>query len=264
MPISERSTRFSLARRASAASAALSLSARSAPSTAMARGRAARIAGGTASRTRSSSESAPRTRSISPTSWMPGPRGRRANSSARGRSGATPVSRVPAAALFSSSVSKLLFLAGGELGVLLGVHQPLQVVGRREPDADQPAVAVRVVVEQLGVVGQGRIDLDDLPGHRSVDLGHRLDRLDGADLLVGVEDLAQLGQLDEHHLAQLLLREVGDAQGADLVLDPDPFVLSGVEVVRGVHAPAPSGVLRTPASSDASDGGFIPAYFARL
>ncbi len=43
----------------------------------------------------------------------------------------------------------------------------LEVAGRGEPDLDQPALAVRVLVEQLGIVDDGVVDLDDLAGHRA-------------------------------------------------------------------------------------------------
>ena len=47
--------------------------------------------------------------------------------------------------------------------------------------------------------------------------------------------LADLGQVEEDHVAELLLRVVGDADAAALALDEDPLVVLGVAVLLGVH-----------------------------
>src|SRR6185436_10162328 len=75
---------------------------------------------------------------------------------------------------------------------------------------------------------------------------HRLDGLDGADLVSGVEDLADLGQLDEDDLAELLLRELGDAEHAHVVLDAEPLVLPRIEILARVHSSVapPVGLMR--------------------
>ena len=49
-------------------------------------------------------------------------------------------------------------------------------------------------------------------------------------------DVPDLGQLEVDDLAQLLLRVVGDADRADLSVDPDPLVAAGVVQVFGIHA----------------------------
>ena len=38
---------------------------------------------------------------------------------------------------------------------------------------------------------------------------------------------ADIGQLDEHHVAELVLGVVGDADGGDVIVDADPFVVPG-------------------------------------
>ena len=106
-----------------------------------------------------------------------------------------------------------------------------EIVGGGEPDLDQPPVAVRILVEQLGIVHHGVVDLDHLARDGREHLGDRLDRLDRAELVVGVEHLADLRQLHEHHLAQLLLRELGDAEHAEIVLDAEPLVLPRIEII---------------------------------
>ena len=42
------------------------------------------------------------------------------------------------------------------------------------------------------------------------------------------ERAAGLGHLDEDDVAQLALREIGDADGGGVALDPDPLMLLGV------------------------------------
>ena len=76
-------------------------------------------------------------------------------------------------------------------------------------------VAVRVAVYDRRVAVEGAVRLDDLAGHRAVQLGDRLHRLDGAEGLMGVELVAGLGEIHEHHVAQLTLRVVGDPDADD-------------------------------------------------
>ena len=52
----------------------------------------------------------------------------------------------------------------------------------------------------------------------------------------GLDACAHLGQLDEHDVAQGVLRVVGDADAHPAVLEPDPFVVRRVpQVVGDVH-----------------------------
>jgi len=80
------------------------------------------------------------------------------------------------------------------------------------------------------------VDLDDLPGDGGEQLGDRLDRLDGAELLLGVVDVSDLRELQIDDLAELLLGVIRDPDRADLAVDPDPLVGLGVVQVFGPHA----------------------------
>jgi hypothetical protein len=55
-------------------------------------------------------------------------------------------------------------------GIRLRVHQLLALGGVGEAQLDQPALAVRVVVDLLRVVGERLVDLDDLTGQRRDDV----------------------------------------------------------------------------------------------
>ena len=86
------------------------------------------------------------------------------------------------------------------------------------------------------------IDLDDDTGHRCVDVRHRLGRLDLAERAPGFQRRSRLGQLDEHHVAEGVLGEVGDAHPDPSVLEAGPLVVLGVPAVVGdVHECAASG-----------------------
>ena len=97
-------------------------------------------------------------------------------------------------------------------------------------------VAVRVGVDQPRIVLERLVDLDHLAGDGRVDLGHRLDRFDRPQLVARVEQVSDLRQLDEDHLAELGLGEVGDADDAGVVLDPHPLVVARVAIVGRIHA----------------------------
>ena len=56
------------------------------------------------------------------------------------------------------------------------------------------------------------------------ELRDRLDRLDRAELLVGVVHVPDLGQLEVDDLAELLLGVIGDADRSDVAVDADPLV----------------------------------------
>ena len=70
-----------------------------------------------------------------------------------------------------------------------------------------------------GLSASGAFDLDHLARDRRVELGDRLHRLDGAEALARLELAPDLGQLHEDHVAELLLRVVGDADRAAVALD---------------------------------------------
>ena len=82
---------------------------------------------------------------------------------------------------------------------------------------------------------------------RRVDVRGGLDRLDGAHRVVLVNLRAHLGEIDEDDVAQLLLRVVGDADGADVALDLDPLV-----VLRAEGVGAGSGAAGAPGQRQAA------------
>ena len=83
---------------------------------------------------------------------------------------------------------------------------------------EQPAAAVRVVVDQLGGGVERLVAGDDLAGQRGVDVADRLGRLQLAAGRAGGDRLADLGQRDVDDVAERVLRVVGDA-------DPDGAVV---------------------------------------
>src|SRR5436305_126266 len=237
MPRKERKTLFFPAMRRRAASSSCSPSSRSSGSPARWSGVSRRIDAGTVSRTSSASEPAPIVSSIWRTSFSDEPRWRRTKVSVGLRT-APPVSplRSPMAAAPAAPGEPLSFSTLHVLLVLLGLHHDFQIVRGGEPDLEQPALAVGTLVEELGIVHHGVVDLDDLARDGREHLGHGLDRLDRAELVIGVEHLADLRQLHEHHLAQLLLRELGDPEHAEIVLDAKPLVLPRIEIIAWVHS----------------------------
>ena len=115
------------------------------------------------------------------------------------------------------------------------IHQPLGI-GRRSLELEEPALAFGAAIDQRRIVDQGLVDLDHLACERGVDLARGLHALDHARLVALAEGGADLGQLDEHHVAQLLLGMVGDADRDDVAIDPHPLVLLGEE---GRHQGSP-------------------------
>src|SRR5680860_930294 len=69
-------------------------------------------------------------------------------------------------------------LVGEQLLVGLDVEQGLDLARVRELDANHPAGAVGVVVDQLRVLAGLAVYLEHLARERREDVGYRLDRLD--------------------------------------------------------------------------------------
>src|SRR5882724_1736729 len=240
MPRNERTTRFFFATSRIQVSSSRSPNGRSGRS-GRSSGRAMRIAAGTVSSTSWASEERPRTPSIWATSASLGPRCRRTKVSVGARGSAISAISAILAAGAGFAIAGLL----ATLHVLLiffGIHQLFQIGGGGEADTDEPPLAMGILVEQLRVLDHGVVDLQHLAGDRGVDLGHRLDRLDGPELVAGVEDLPGLRQLDEDHLAQLLLRELGDADDTDVTVDLHPLVLPRIEIIGWIHRFHPPGL----------------------
>ena len=98
-------------------------------------------------------------------------------------------------------------------------------LGRGHADADEPALAVAVVVDALRLVLQGVVDLDDLAGERREHVAHGLDRLQFAVRLARGHLVAHSGQLGVDDLTQRVLREPRDAEDRVFSVDADPVVL---------------------------------------
>ena len=67
-----------------------------------------------------------------------------------------------------------------------------------------------ILVDPLGPLGQRVVHRGDGPGHRCVDLRHRLRRLHLAELSSDLDHAADRGQVDEDDVAQRVLGVVGD------------------------------------------------------
>mmetsp|Transcript_4209 Transcript_4209/g.10926 ORF Transcript_4209/g.10926 Transcript_4209/m.10926 type:complete len:206 (-) Transcript_4209:117-734(-) len=116
-------------------------------------------------------------------------------------------------------------LLGAEGLVASGIHELVQLARVGELDLRHPAVCLRRRVDQRRLVVERLVDLHDLTRHRRVDVARSLDRLDRAHRVILLDARAHLGQIDEDNVAQLLLRVVGDANGADVALNLDPLVV---------------------------------------
>src|SRR5206468_4110263 len=122
-------------------------------------------------------------------------------------------------------------------------------------DADQPRVSIRIVVDQLGAGDEVVVALGDFSGDGRIDVRGRLNRLDDAERLVLRDRIADLRQLDVNDLAELMLREVRDADRRLVALDQHPLVLSGVaELLRKLHPDPPYFWRRTNGSATISAG----------
>src|SRR4051812_17572066 len=131
------------------------------------------------------------------------------------------------------------WLFGRDLLVGGGGQQLVEVGGIRGLYAEHPC-GERVLVHLLGRGRQVRVGGDDLAGDGRVDVARRLHRLDHAHRLA-LRDLAPgLRRLYEDHVAQLLLRVVGDADAHGAVrLAAHPLVALGVaQLLRQFHGDA--------------------------
>src|SRR6185312_12376389 len=95
--------------------------------------------------------------------------------------------------------------------VRVRVEQRLLLAVVLELELDHPAVAVGRRVDECRFLVEAVIDRDDFARQRRIQLGDGLHRFDGAEHVVLVERRADLRQLDEHDVAELTLRVVGDA-----------------------------------------------------
>jgi len=159
----------------------------------------------------------------------------------------------------NASGRRFLFLFLDKRFVRSGVEQGTGFGGVAELHLDQPARAVRIGVNGFGLVPQYRIRFHDIAARRSIDFADGFHGFDGAKNLPGSDFRPSRGQLDEHDIAQFVLRVIGDADRCDIALHFNPFVLFGVTKlcwIRHSHTPSEFSLLH---SSYA-----LIAFFGRL
>src|SRR6266436_1663227 len=115
------------------------------------------------------------------------------------------------AGVFEMYRMALVSARGDELLVVGRRHEAVHLLRIAELDDDHPALAVRIAVDRLGLLHELAVRLHHLAAEGREEIGHCLDRLHHAEGLHGRHLGADLGQLDEDHVAQLLLGEGGDA-----------------------------------------------------
>src|SRR3954469_23606188 len=140
----------------------------------------------------------------SPRKWTPSGMSRNSSSI-----DSTPI--VSSIASRSARVSERKWDTGSglreQLLVGAGVEERVDLRRVREPDADEPALAVGVVVDRLGRVDDLLVDLEHLAGERRDHVRDGLDRLDLAVGRVPGDLLALLRRLEVDELAERVLRE---------------------------------------------------------
>src|SRR5579862_7749178 len=159
-----------------------------------------RISGGTVSSTSAASDGQPTFASISSISSSPGPMWREAKRSEGSRSDSeAPRGSVPAGATGLLGLALDIGLIGG------GVHQGARLLRVLDAHDDHPARAVGILVHLLGSVDEGPVHLDHLSTDGGEELRDGLHRLDGSKALPGRKAPADLRELDEDHVPELLL-----------------------------------------------------------
>src|SRR5574341_541432 len=133
----------------------------------------------------------------------------------------------------------LLFLFLEEFFVLVLGHQVVHFGGIAHFEHHEPAVAVGVLVDDLGRIGEVLVHFEDRSGNGADDRRRRLRGFDLGKLGIGVHFRIGLRQVHVHDVSQLLLREIGDAHGGALSLHPHPRVFSVVFDVIRIHGAPP-------------------------
>src|ERR687891_1995217 len=115
-----------------------------------------------------------------------------------------------------------------------GVEQLVRLGGVGEADLHEPALAVRVLVDRLGLLDHLAVHLDDLARQRR---DHVRDGLDGFDLpvaLVPGKRAAFVRGLVVDDLAERVLGVPRDPERGRVPLDPGPVVLAVIPEVVGI------------------------------
>src|SRR5882724_5019855 len=143
-------------------------------------------------------------------------------------------------------------LARDERAVLLRGHELIHFGGIAHGHAHHPAVAVRVVVDDLGVLREAAVHFGDAAGDRRVDVAYRLHGLDDAERAGLLQRRTLRRQLDEHDVAELLLGIVGDTDRRRSIGNRHPLVLFGIaQVLAHLHRMPPCSSSTAPAVAPA-------------
>ena len=94
--------------------------------------------------------------------------------------------------------------------------------------------AVRVLVDDLGLVDGLLVDLEHLAGERRDDVRDGLDRLDLAARLTLTHGRTDFWRLEVDELAERVLRVPGDAERRLVAVDARPVVLAVVPEIVGI------------------------------
>ena len=97
------------------------------------------------------------------------------------------------------------------LSICLGIHELVDVLGVLNKDLENPAVILGLGIYNGGIGLDVLVVLKDLAGHRGVDIGGSLHRLDTAYAVSLGKAGANLGDLQVHDVTELTLGEVCNA-----------------------------------------------------
>src|SRR5690606_35825991 len=143
-----------------------------------------------------------------------------------GRSVLAVASRLPP---LPPEPSVIVFLE--QFGVGIRVEHLVHLVGLLDLDHVQPTVAVGVLVDRLGLVGERRVDLDHRAADRGVHIRRRLHRFDHRTGRTGLDTVADVGKFHVDQVAEQLLGVVGNADG-DLAVAFDAGPLMGLQELQ--------------------------------
>src|SRR5262245_40917350 len=142
---------------------------------------------------------------------------------------------LPGASVPGEEPLRLLLLDESTVGGRVEERVHLLRVGHL--DHEDPPLAVRVLVEELGRRLQRRVGLGEGATHRRVDVGYGLRGLHLGDAARRADVLARLRQLHEHDVTERVLREVRDPDPGPAGVDRDPLVLVRIpQPLRELHS----------------------------
>src|SRR5713226_4769241 len=126
-------------------------------------------------------------------------------------------------------VAACLVISRRMLGVSGLIHQAAEFALVCDLQLEKPRLAGGIRIDQRRLGCERAVDFQYFARNRRVDVGCRLDRFDYGGGFRLLQAAADLGQFDEHDVAELRLRIIGDADGGDVALDAEPFMVGGVK-----------------------------------